>query len=184
MQRSQRPIILGVTESDCHVVANRLIELQLRADGWSVLNLGVCTPVAEFAAAYAEHPDTPAILIGSLNGHGYDDLQTLPRYRERYDIHCPIVLGGNLSVGSQKTHADETRFYALGVTHILRELCQILPLLATFMDAETARIVAASADDRTVYKSNTTQQGGIYGRSRNRALYASARWGAGLSHCI
>ncbi|MYR02123.1 methylaspartate mutase, partial [Streptomyces sp. SID6139] len=37
--------------SDSHAVANQLIAHGLRAQGFDVVNLGTCTPVAEFAAA-------------------------------------------------------------------------------------------------------------------------------------
>ena len=64
-------IILGVAESDAHAVANHLIAMHLREHGFDVLNLGVCTPLADFAAAHLAHPETNAVVIGSLNGKDY-----------------------------------------------------------------------------------------------------------------
>ncbi|MFJ2773187.1 cobalamin-dependent protein [Streptomyces sp. NPDC087300] len=124
-----RTVILGVAESDAHAVANRLIEMQLRRHGIDVVNLGVCTPLREFADAYAAHPDAEAVIIGSLNGHVHEDLRGLPELRAAGHIGCPVVVGGNLSVGSHKSEDDdERRLRAIGVDHVLSDATQ-LPLL-------------------------------------------------------
>ena len=122
-------VILGVAASDAHAVANRLIAEDLRRTGYAVINLGVCTPLAEFDAAHRADPDALAIVIGSVNGHAYDDLRELPRFRARGRLRCPVVLGGNLSVGSHKTGADRTRLRELGVDHILDDAAGLTGLL-------------------------------------------------------
>ncbi|MFI0723583.1 cobalamin-dependent protein [Streptomyces sp. NPDC021224] len=130
-----RTVILGVAESDAHTVANRLIEMQLREHGLDVVNLGVCTPLADFARAYAEHPGAEAVVIGSVNGHAFDDLRDLPRLRAGGALRCPIVVGGNLSVGSHKDEDDdERRLRSLGVDHVLTDATQ-LPLLLDVLAA-------------------------------------------------
>jgi methylaspartate mutase sigma subunit len=116
-----RTVILGVAASDSHVVANHLIAHGLRAQGFHVVNLGTCTPVAEFAAALVEHPEAEAVIIGSLNGHAYEDLQELPGARAQGLLDCPVILGGNLSVGSHKESADTERLRQLGVDVILSD---------------------------------------------------------------
>ncbi|WNI15010.1 cobalamin-dependent protein [Actinacidiphila sp. ITFR-21] len=136
-----RTVILGVAASDSHVVANQLIALGLRAQGWHVVNLGACTSVAEFAAAYADHPRAEAVVIGSLNGHAYEDLRDLPAVRADGLLDCPVVLGGNLSVGSYKDSADLERLYALGVDVIMSDP-EALP--AT-LDGLRARTTTAGA---------------------------------------
>ena len=73
-----RVVILGVAASDAHAVANQLIAMMLRQQGFVVVNLGVCTPLEEFAEATRAHPQAEAVLIGSLNGHAYEDLKDLP----------------------------------------------------------------------------------------------------------
>ena len=88
-----RTVILGVAASDSHVVANQLIAHALRAAGLHVVNLGACTSVTEFAAAHAEHPHAKAVIIGSLNGHAYEDLQDLPTARAEGLLACPVILG-------------------------------------------------------------------------------------------
>ncbi|MEV0036482.1 cobalamin-dependent protein [Streptomyces sp. NPDC050804] len=116
-----RTVILGVAASDSHVVANHLIAHGLRAQGFHVVNLGTCTTVDEFADAHREYPWAEAVLIGSLNGHAYEDLQDLPAARARGLLSCPVVLGGNLSVGSHKEADAVDRLYALGVDAIVSD---------------------------------------------------------------
>lgn len=138
----ERLVILGVTESDSHAVANRLIAMRLRAHGLVVVNLGVCTPLREFADAVDRHPDAEAVLIGSLNGHAYEDLRDLPVLRAGGRLRRPVVLGGNLSVGSHKTPGALARLRALGVDHILTDAAGIIPLLDD-LRARTGGLAAA-----------------------------------------
>ncbi|AJE81298.1 MULTISPECIES: cobalamin-dependent protein [Streptomyces] len=114
-----RTVILGVAASDSHVVANHLIAHALRAQGFHVVNLGTCTTVGEFAEAHAEHPWAEAVIIGSLNGHAYEDLQELPEARRAGQLACPVIVGGNLSVGSHKDSNDIERLKGLGVDVVL-----------------------------------------------------------------
>ncbi|MBB4688771.1 cobalamin-dependent protein [Amycolatopsis jiangsuensis] len=122
-------LVLGVTASDAHSVANQLIAHRLRAEGYTVHNLGACTSIEEFARAVREHPETLAVVVGSLNGHAYDDLRPLPAARAAGELACPVVLGGNLSVGSHKDGGTEDRLRALGVDHVLTGLGDLVPLL-------------------------------------------------------
>ncbi|MFC6086608.1 cobalamin-dependent protein [Sphaerisporangium aureirubrum] len=124
-----RLVILGVAESDAHAVANRLIAMRLREHGFAVVNLGVCTPLREFAEALDRHPAAEAILIGSLNGHAHEDLRDLPALRAAGRLRRPLVLGGNLSVGSHKTSAHLQRLRMLGVDHLLTDAAELIPLL-------------------------------------------------------
>jgi methylaspartate mutase sigma subunit len=125
----QRLVIIGVAASDAHAVANRLITMHLEQAGFLVVNLGTCTPLTEFAAALRRHPDALAILIGSLNGHAHADLSDLPRLRAEGELWCPVVVGGNLSVGSTKTGDAERRLAGLGVDHVLHDVVGLIPLL-------------------------------------------------------
>ncbi|ATB37734.1 cobalamin-binding protein [Cystobacter fuscus] len=112
---SRGTVILGVAASDTHVVANHLIAHMLRENGYTVVNLGACTPLRDFMDAYASNENVIAIVIGSLNGHAKDDLRGLLELKQEYGVRCPVVLGGNLSVGSQKELGLEEYFMKLGV---------------------------------------------------------------------
>jgi methylaspartate mutase sigma subunit len=122
-------VIIGVAESDAHAVANHLIAHSLRRWGFQVVNLGPCTPISEFCEAVAEFPDAEAVIIGSLNGHVLADLAELPAARGSGRITCPVIVGGNLSVGSHKDGDDERRLHALGVDHILTDPADLPALL-------------------------------------------------------
>lgn len=124
-----RTVILGVAASDSHAVANHLIAHSLRGEGFDVVNLGTCTPIEEFATACEEHPGTEAVIIGSLNGHVHEDLRGLAEAKSSGRIACPVVVGGNLSVGSHKDVSDHERLYALGVDHILSDPADLPALL-------------------------------------------------------
>ncbi len=113
-------VILGVAESDCHVVANQMIGLYLQGLGFHVINLGVCTSVECFMQTYQMYPAALAIAIGSLNGHAEEDLKELAVLKEAYQVTCPIFLGGNLTVGGLDAPDVESRFLSLGITAIVR----------------------------------------------------------------
>ncbi|ACY16852.1 cobalamin-dependent protein [Haliangium ochraceum] len=119
-------IILGVAASDSHVVGNYLLAHYLREHGLEVVNLGVCTPLAEFMRAYEQHPDALAIAIGSLNGHAVEDLRQLALLKRRHRVTCPVFVGGNLSVGSQKRDDVASTLTRLGVTKVLASPEQLL----------------------------------------------------------
>lgn len=126
---TNRTVIIGVAASDAHAVANQLIAHGLRAAGYHVVNLGTCTPLAEFAAAVRENPDAIAVVIGSLNGHVHEDLRELRALRAAGEIACPVIVGGNLSVGSTKSDRDIERLHALGADHVLADPGEFFPLL-------------------------------------------------------
>jgi len=127
--RAQHTVILGVAASDAHAVANHLIAHLLRTQGYRVINLGTCTPVSEFAATAAEHPEALAVIIGSLNGHVHEDLRDLRAAKDAGLITCPVIVGGNLSVGSRKDSADVVRLYGLGVDYVPASVTALPALL-------------------------------------------------------
>lgn len=139
----QRTVLLGVARSDAHAVANHLIAMELRLAGFEVVNLGACTALEDFADALTAHPSAEAILIGSLNGHAYEDLRDLPALRAAGRLDCPIVLGGNLSVGSHKPEQERDRLYALGIDHIVDDAHEIPLLLDLLVAARSAAVSRA-----------------------------------------
>jgi len=123
-------VILGVAASDAHAVANHLIAHNLREHGHTVVNLGTCTPVEEFATAAELRPDALAVVIGSLNGHVHEDLHDLRAARAAGRITCPVIVGGNLSVGSHKDDTAIDRLYELGVDLVLEDPAELPAMLA------------------------------------------------------
>lgn len=142
-EQAARTVILGVAASDSHAVANHLIAYSLRGLGFDVVNLGTCTPVDEFAEACARHPEAEAVVIGSLNGHVHEDLRGLDKAKQSGRIACPVIVGGNLSVGSHKDGSSHERLYAAGVDHILSDPSE-LPGLLDALRAERERTVVTS----------------------------------------
>ncbi len=133
----KRKVILGVAESDAHVVANHLIAFLLRSEGFEVINLGACTPVSEFVDAYEENYDAEAILIGSLNGHALNDLAGIRQAKDSGRIRCPVILGGNISVGHTKCERSYRKLLEIGIDRILENHSEILPVLLGLKTAET-----------------------------------------------
>ncbi|MFB9984925.1 cobalamin-dependent protein [Mesorhizobium kowhaii] len=123
-----RIIILGVAESDAHVVANKLIEYELSVSGFDVINLGACTPVDEFVSAFQSHPYADAIVIGSLNGHAYEDLKSIKDAKNNLLIACPIIVGGNLGITRDQAAKTKEQLLSLGVDYVLDDAAA-LPLL-------------------------------------------------------
>ncbi|MQX94648.1 methylaspartate mutase [Sinorhizobium meliloti] len=122
-------MILGVAASDCHVVANKLIEYELRASGFNVINLGACTSVDDFVNAFQSHPDADAMVIGSLNGHAYEDLKALRDAKDNLLISCPIIVGGNLGVTRDQAAKTREKLLALGVDYVLEDAAELISLL-------------------------------------------------------
>jgi len=122
-------VILGVAASDAHAVANRLIDIALTEAGYQVINLGPCTPVAEFVACLAEHPNALAIAIGSLNGHAVEDLAPLREARDSGKLHCPVIVGGNLTVGGTGRADAIAALGELGVDHVLDDVSELIAAL-------------------------------------------------------
>jgi len=130
--KSQGTVVLGVAASDAHVVANHLIAMFLRRQGFEVINLGACTPTEDFMRAASQAHDLVAVLIGSLNGHALDDLADLPKLKQQYDVTAPILVGGNLSVGAIKNDLATQALHALGVDMVLQHPRQLSGTLRTF----------------------------------------------------
>lgn len=146
---SGRVVVLGVTASDAHAVANHLIAYVLRLRGFHVVNLGTCTPVSEFCQALERNPTAEALVIGSLNGHAAEDLAELPGAKARGDVRCPVIVGGNLSVGSRKSADEHARLYALGVDHVLSNITELVELLERLPPRRGVEVAAVSGEVTT-----------------------------------
>jgi methylaspartate mutase sigma subunit len=124
-------IIIAVTESDAHVVGNRILELALVREGFRVVNLGVCTPAIEIAEAYRSKRNVLAIAIGSINGHGAADLRTFGMIKRDYQLSCPVFFGGYLEVGRRARSEDYSpeELETLGLDDVLDDIPQLITKL-------------------------------------------------------
>jgi methylaspartate mutase sigma subunit len=108
-------VVIGVVGNDIHVVANRLIDLSLRARGFEVFNLGVNTYLEEFFDAAVE-TGADVLLISSLNGEaeGWSrEVKVLKaKYKHLHDLI--LMIGGNLVVGSANADDLVPRFKSYG----------------------------------------------------------------------
>ena len=108
-------VVTGVVGNDIHVVANRLIDLSLRARGYEVFNLGVNTHLEEFFDAAVE-TGAEVLMISSLNGEaegwGREVKLLKSRYRNLDDLI--MMIGGNLVVGSGNTGDIVARYRNYG----------------------------------------------------------------------
>ena len=94
-------VVTGVVGNDIHVVANRLIDLSLKARGFEVFNLGVNTYLEEFVDAAVE-TGAEILLISSLNGEAEGwgrEVKSLKREYKGLD-DLIMMIGGNLTVGT------------------------------------------------------------------------------------
>lgn len=94
-------VVTGVVGNDIHVVANRLIDLSLKARGFEVFNLGVNTYLEEFFDAAVE-TGAEILLISSLNGEAEGwgrEVKSLKREYKGLD-DLIMMIGGNLTVGT------------------------------------------------------------------------------------
>ena len=108
-------VVTGVVGNDIHVVANRLIDLSLRARGYEVFNLGVNTHLEEFFDAVVE-TGAEVLMISSLNGEaegwGREVKLLKSKYRNLDDVI--MMIGGNLVVGSGNTEDIVARYKNYG----------------------------------------------------------------------
>lgn len=108
-------VVTGVVGNDIHVVANRLIDLSLRARGYEVYNLGVNTHLEEFFDAVVE-TGAEVLMISSLNGEaegwGREVRLLKSKYKNLDDVI--MMIGGNLVVGSGNTEDIVARYKNYG----------------------------------------------------------------------
>ncbi len=108
-------VVTGVVGNDIHVVANRLIELSLRARGYEVFNLGVNTHLEEFFDAVVE-TGAQVLMISSLNGEAEGWGREVKLLKSKYVNLDDVItmIGGNLVVGSGDTEDIVSRYRNYG----------------------------------------------------------------------
>ena len=135
---TEQPVLIAVPESDCHVVACKLLEIYLRHLGYSVINLGVTTPNSEIAEAIARFRPI-AVFISGQNGHALRDLAGLKDEMAARQCSAPLFIGGKVTVGPVRNwEVVRAQFAAIGfevlqsfdeAREALRQLAQPAPSL-------------------------------------------------------
>lgn len=108
-------VVTGVVGNDIHVVANRLIDLSLRARGFEVFNLGVNTYLEEFFDAAVE-TGAEVLLISSLNGEAEGWGREVKLLKAKYKTLDGLIMmiGGNLTVGSGNAEDIMAKYKTFG----------------------------------------------------------------------
>ena len=135
-------VVTGVVGNDIHVVANRLIELSLKARGYEVFNLGVNTHLEEFFDAAVE-TGAEVLLISSLNGEAEGWGREVKHLKARYECLDNIIMmiGGNLTVGAGNAEDIVPRYKRYGFDLVCHqvELNTGLDMLEDHLNRRTFR---------------------------------------------
>lgn len=135
-------VVTGVVGNDIHVVANRLIDLSLRARGYDVFNLGVNTHLEEFFDAVVE-TGADVLMISSLNGEaegwGREVKLLKSKYKNLDDVI--MMIGGNLVVGSGNTEDIVERYKRYGFDLVCHQvdLNTGLDMLQALLEERTSK---------------------------------------------
>jgi methylaspartate mutase sigma subunit len=134
-------VVTGVVGNDIHVVANRLIDLSLKARGFEVFNLGVNTYLEEFFDAAVE-TGAEILLISSLNGEAEGwgrEVKSLKREYKGLD-DLIMMIGGNLTVGTGNAEEIVPKYKNYGFDIVCHQidLNTGLDMLEEFIAAQAA----------------------------------------------
>ncbi|MET9675446.1 cobalamin-dependent protein [Streptomyces sp. NPDC006482] len=134
-------ILLSGTASDSHTWNLVYLRLFLEEHGHEVVGLGPCVDAELLAEACLRHaPD--AVVLSSVNGHGYrDGLDAVRALRaEPALVALPVVLGGKLGVVGGRQDEEVRRLLDAGCDAVLGD---DLDALCTFLVARARREVPA-----------------------------------------
>ena len=134
-------VVTGVVGNDIHVVANRLIDLSLKARGFEVFNLGVNTYLEEFFDAAVE-TGAEILLISSLNGEaeGWGREVKSPKREYKGLDDLIMKIGGNLTVGTGNAEEIVPKYKNYGFDIVCHQidLNTGLDMLEAFIAAKAA----------------------------------------------
>ena len=135
-------VVTGVVGNDIHVVANRLIDLSLRARGYEVFNLGVNTYLEEFFDAALE-TGAEVLMISSLNGEAEgwarEVKPLMAKYKKLDDV--VMMIGGNLVVGYGDPEEIQRKYKGYGFDLVCHQvdLNTGLDMLAEFLEGRSSQ---------------------------------------------
>ncbi len=116
---AMRLAVLGTIPSDAHSWNLIFMEKFLREKGLEVLNLGPCTPIAEFVQVAVEAQPAMAV-VSTVNGHGALEGLTLANAFRGHPLTAPIplFLGGKCSSNAKLTPAQAKALREAGFTEL------------------------------------------------------------------
>jgi methylaspartate mutase sigma subunit len=124
-------VVFGVVGNDIHVVANRVLELCLKAGNFDGVNLGTNNLPENFADAALECC-ADAVLIASLNGEAPHWCRKFRELFEARNIGDTIIyLGGNLVTGDMPSDEVEKLFRAYGIDRVYHGVVDFDEILVT-----------------------------------------------------
>jgi len=129
---SHSPIVVfGVVGNDIHVVANRVLELCLKAENFDGINLGTNNLPENFADAALECC-ADAVLVASLNGEAPHWCRKFRELFEARNIGDTILyLGGNLVTGDMPNEDVEQMFREYGIDRVYHGVVDFNEILVT-----------------------------------------------------
>jgi methylaspartate mutase sigma subunit len=137
-------VVVTSLSSDAHTWNLVYLELLLEELGCEVVNLGACTP-DDVIIRECEKRRPDLLVIGSLNGHGYQDgMRLIAAFRESPALALvPVVIGGKLDVTGGADGAATARLLAAGFDAVFDAATGDRPLaFRSYVDALTARVGA------------------------------------------
>ncbi|MYW09694.1 methylaspartate mutase [Streptomyces sp. SID2563] len=135
-------ILLSGTASDSHTWNLVYLGLFLEERGHDVVALGPCASPRLLTAACRRHaPD--AVVLSSVNGHGYRDALTAVRaLRAEPGLGAlPVAVGGKLGTAGHSRKDEAARLRAAGCGAVLGDGAADLDALCAFL-AAPARVGA------------------------------------------
>jgi methylaspartate mutase sigma subunit len=133
--------VVSSTASDAHTWNLVYLQLLLEDLGYTVTNLGACTPGEVLVAECLRiHPDL--VVLSSVNGHGFTDgLLVAPMLRACPELaHTPLVIGGKLGVDGTCRADRETSLVEAGFDRVFGD--DDIPEFLVYLDDLTVRKVS------------------------------------------
>lgn len=111
--------IIATIPSDCHSWNLLYMECFLKEQGFSVVNLGVCTPI-DLLVETCNKENPNLVVISTINGHGCIEgielIQRLQPMKEQRQM--PVVIGGNLCTTPQDIARHATALQLAGFDRV------------------------------------------------------------------
>jgi len=153
-ENREKIVVIGSLFDDCHRVGVDIIEKSLQEEGYTVVNLGITTPLAAFLRC-AEYADI--ILISSVNGHAFEHLaneETIYRFEQfrRKNDGFPILIGGNLHSYKAPEYIEEFLEKKVGFTRVI-----VKPVGAGEVVSLTNRYLLKTANGNRQYRERLIQ---------------------------